>query len=648
MWTIRIQLWLFLCFAIVLSWGTPFSLYAQNDGPSDQIAIALTPYVGGFDRPVHITHAGDGSQRLFVVEQEGVIRVVKNRALRNTPFLDITTRVSCCGEQGLLSLAFPPNYVGKGYFYVNYTNNDGGTVIARYRVTANPDVANPNSEEIILTIEQPFSNHNGGQIAFGSDGYLYIGMGDGGSGGDPQGHGQRPETLLGKMLRIDVESGVRPYAIPTNNPFVQSRFYRGEIWALGLRNPWRFSFDRQQGDLYIGDVGQGNYEEIDFQQAKSGGGENYGWNIMEGQHCFNSNSCNQTGLVLPIVEYDHAEGCSVTGGVVYRGQQYPRLQGVYFYGDYCSGNIWGLKVTFPSFQSGRLLDSSHTISTFGEDEAGEVYLADHDDGDIYRITDPNAPAGADLALSVTDAPDPVVVNSELIYSATITNNGPESTTGVQMSALLPASLTFVSASASQGSCTGTTTVNCQLNTLASGEKATVTLIVKPTATGGLSLTINVSGTVTDPTSGNNAAAPVTTVSPTSPPPPPPPSSPVDGPDFTGAWQRVTQSCKGSGATQKCKLKGTVVVENRGTQKAESSTLQFYLSGNATFDTGDTLLASTTTSSIKINKTKKKKLKVTLPSGSDASGQFVIAMIDPTNSVAERNEGNNSISAGVIQ
>src|SRR4030095_15339060 len=260
-----------------------------------------------------------------VVEQEGRIRIVKSQTLLSTPFLDISARVSCCGERGLLSVAFPPNYANKGHFYVNYTNNDGNTVIARYRVTSDPDVANLNSEEILLTIEQPFANHNGGQIAFGPDGYLYIGMGDGGSAGDPQGNGQRPETLLGKLLRIDVESGMTPYAVPSNNPFVQSRFYHGEIWALGLRNPWRFSFDRQTGDLYLGDVGQGSYEEINFQSRASFGGENYGWNIMEGKHCFNSDSCNQTGLVLPIVEYSHSEGCSVTGGVVYRGQQYPRL-----------------------------------------------------------------------------------------------------------------------------------------------------------------------------------------------------------------------------------------------------------------------------------------------------------------------------------
>ena len=634
---------LFLCCIILLPWGAKFLLYAQSDDSNEQIAITLTRHVGGFNQPVHITHAGDGSQRLFVVEQEGRIRIVKNQTLLSTPFLDISTRVSCCGERGLLSVAFPPNYASKGYFYVNYTNNDGNTVVARYRVTSDPDVANPNSEEIILTVEQPFPNHNGGQLAFGPDGYIYIGMGDGGSGGDPQGNGQRPETLLGKLLRIDVESGTQPYAVPANNPFVQSRFYRSEIWALGLRNPWRFSFDRQTGDLYIGDVGQGTYEEINFQPRASFGGENYGWNIMEGKHCFNSDSCNQSGLVLPIVEYSHSEGCSVTGGVVYRGQQYPRLQGVYFYGDYCSGTIWGLKVTGTTVQNGRLLDTPYSVSTFGEDEAGEVYLADLGNGDIYRVTDPNTPSGADLAISLTETPDPVTVNNELTYIVTITNNGPESATGTQMSTSLPASVTFVSVSASQGSCTGTTMVNCQLNTLASGSKATVTLTVKPTASGGLSLSVNVSGSTADSTAENNTATVVTTVSSS----PPSPQPPADGPDFTGTWQSFTQSCKGSGTTQKCKLKGTFIIENQGNQKAFSASLQFYLSANSTFEAGDTSLASTTTSSIKRGKTKKKKLKVTLPTGSNAAGLFIIAVLDPANSEAERNESNNTVSSGSV-
>jgi glucose/arabinose dehydrogenase len=374
--------------------------------------ITFAGHVGGFSQPLHITHAGDGSGRLFVVERAGRIRIVKNGQLVTTPFLNITGEVGDGdSEQGLLSVAFPPDYASKGYFYVDYTDNNGDTVIARYRITANPDLADPNSEEVILAIDQPYSNHNGGQLAFGpNDGYLYIGMGDGGSGGDPQNRAQNPASLLGKILRIDVEPAMPTfpptttvsstvylplifgadvssvYAVPPSNPYTQTSGYRGEIWALGVRNPWRFSFDRQTGDLYIGDVGQGNYEEIDYQPASSGGGENYGWRIMEGLHCYNAQSCNMAGLTLPKVEYTHSLGCSVTGGMVYRGQDYPSMQDIYFYGDYCSGRIWGLAFDGSAWQSNLLEDTSFNISSFGEDEAGNVYVADYG-GDIYMIVE---------------------------------------------------------------------------------------------------------------------------------------------------------------------------------------------------------------------------------------------------------------------
>jgi glucose/arabinose dehydrogenase len=237
----------------------------------------------------------------------------------------------------------------------------------------------------VLKVDQPFANHNGGQLAFGRDGYLYIGMGDGGSGGDPQNNGQKPSTLLGKMLRIDVESGQVPYAIPPSNPFRQKAGYRPEIWALGLRNPWRFSFDRETGDLYIGDVGQNAYEEVDFQPSSSKGGQNYGWKIMEGTQCFESNTCDKKGLTLPVVEYEHSQGCSVTGGVVYRGQNYPGMRGIYFYGDYCSGRVWGLKRSGTTWQNTLLSKTSYSISSFGEDQAGNVYMTDYGSGDIYLI-----------------------------------------------------------------------------------------------------------------------------------------------------------------------------------------------------------------------------------------------------------------------
>jgi glucose/arabinose dehydrogenase len=353
--------------------------------------IMLVRHSEGLQLPVHIAHAGDGSGRMFVVEQGGRVQLLQAGAPQSPPFLDIASRVSCCGERGLLSMAFPPAFASKGYFYVNYTNTVGDTAIARYRLGTSPHLADPTSEEIILTVRQPFANHNGGQLAFGPDGFLYIGMGDGGSGGDPQNNAQNPASLLGKLLRIDVESGGAPYAVPVSNPFVNTPSVRPEIWALGLRNPWRFSFDRQTGDLYIGDVGQNAYEEVNFQPATSAGGENYGWNLMEGTHCFRSETCNQAGLTLLVAEYTHAQGCSVTGGMVYRGRRFPRLQGIYFYADYCSGRVWGLRHDGSAWQNAVLLETPYTITSFGEDEEGELYLTDYAAGDIYRLADAALP-----------------------------------------------------------------------------------------------------------------------------------------------------------------------------------------------------------------------------------------------------------------
>jgi glucose/arabinose dehydrogenase len=344
----------------------------------------------GLSLPVHLTHAGDGSGRLFVVEQEGRIRILGPAGLSNSPFLDIAGRVGCCGEQGLLSVAFPPGYTDKKYFYVNYTDAAGDTVVARYRVTENPDTADPATEEILLTVDQPYSNHNGGLLIFGPDGYLYIGMGDGGSAGDPQNNGQNPAALLGKLLRMDVESGPAPYVVPSTNPFVQTAGYRGEIWAMGLRNPWRFSFDRQTGDLYIADVGQNDYEEINFQPAVSLGGENYGWRIMEGSHCFDPDPCSTAGLTLPAFEYSHSEGCTVIGGMVYRGKRYPNLSGLYFYGDYCEGWIGGAKRSGTAWQTMQLYKTGFPISSFGEDEEGELYVSDYQNGAIHRLIDASA------------------------------------------------------------------------------------------------------------------------------------------------------------------------------------------------------------------------------------------------------------------
>jgi glucose/arabinose dehydrogenase len=353
------------------------------------LALALTPVVSGFASPTVITHAGDGSGRLFVVEQSGTVRIVSSGgALLPTPFLDISGRLVSGGEQGLLGLAFPPGFSAKGYFYVNYTRAaDGATVVSRFSVSTNPDLAVATSEEVILVVAQPFANHNGGQLAFGSDGMLYVGLGDGGSGGDPLGNGQSKATLLGKLLRLDVEAGVAPYRIPPDNPFVADATARDEIWALGLRNPWRFSFDRLTGDLYVADVGQSAWEEINFQAASAVGGANYGWNLFEGPACF----APAVGCVpppaysAPVAFYGHDLGCSVTGGHVYRGPGNPGMQGIYFYGDFCSGRLWGLRKVGSVWQAELVGQTGLGISTFGEDEAGRLYLADYTTGIIYRI-----------------------------------------------------------------------------------------------------------------------------------------------------------------------------------------------------------------------------------------------------------------------
>ena len=379
----------FAALACCLTFSDFFAQTSHAQTPPEPPTLALASPVGGFTSPVGITHAADGSGRVFVIEQGGRIRIMKDGALSPTPFLDISARISSGGERGLLGLAFAPDYERRGVFYVDYTNPAGNTVISRFRRSAsNPDAADPASEQVVITIGQPFANHNGGQLAFGRDGFLYVGMGDGGSGGDPGNRAQDPAQLLGKILRIDVETG-RPYkyTVPASNPYVVRPGFRPEIWALGVRNPWRFSFDRLTADLFIADVGQGLYEEIDFQPASSRGGENYGWNIMEGFHCF-TNPCSQTGLTLPVVEYDHSAGnCSVTGGYVYRASMFPRMRGLYFYGDFCSGRIWSLRRDGSAWTSALLLDTSINISAFGEDEAGNLYVASYNSGEVYKLVD---------------------------------------------------------------------------------------------------------------------------------------------------------------------------------------------------------------------------------------------------------------------
>ena len=339
----------------------------------------------GLERPIHVTNAGDGSGRLFVVEKAGRIRIVVGGELQDVPFLDISDRVGSAGsEQGLFAVAFDPGYRDNGLFFVHYTDKAGDTVIARYRATPGSNAADPASATTLLRIDQPAANHNGGQIAFGPDGYLYIGMGDGGGSGDPNRNGQNRGTLLGKILRIDVDGG-NPYGIPPDNPFREVAGARPEIWALGLRNPWRFSFDRVTGDLFIADVGQNRLEEVHFQPGSSRGGENYGWNIMEGSACFRpATGCQRSGLTLPIAEYSHDLGCSITGGFRYRGRDVPAFADAYFFADYCSGRIWGLAPAGGGWSMTQLLDTELSISSFGEDERGELYILDAGGG-LYRL-----------------------------------------------------------------------------------------------------------------------------------------------------------------------------------------------------------------------------------------------------------------------
>jgi len=348
---------------------------------SAQPQLALKQIATGLNRPVGIVNGGDS--RLFIVLQLGQIVIYDGTRVLATPFLDIrqlvTPGISGESERGLLGLAFDPRR--NGFFFVHYTNTNGDITIARYQVSSDPDRADPNSAAVVLTIPHPnFSNHNGGQLQFGPDGFLYDGVGDGGSAGDPNSNAQNTSRLLGKILRIDVST--LPYRVPSSNPF------GNEIWAYGLRNPWRFSFDRITSDLWIGDVGQNNFEEVDLQPATSIGGENYGWRVMEGLHCYNATTCNQTGLTRPILEYNHSGGaCSITGGYRYRGARYPRMSGIYFYADYCSGAIFGAtEQSNGTWTSQTLLSTRLAISSFGEDQNGELYVADLN-GTVSQLTD---------------------------------------------------------------------------------------------------------------------------------------------------------------------------------------------------------------------------------------------------------------------
>jgi len=444
------------------AYGNPIDT-ASTDFPTQatsSFTVALQLLTGGLSQPVYLTHAGDNSGRLFVVEQGGTVRVIKNDALLATPFLDISGQVSCCGEQGLLSIAFDPEYATNGTFYLNYTNLSGDTNVERFVVSSPAaDVANVIAATKIITIDQPEANHNGGQLQFGPDGDLYIGMGDGGGAGDQHGangNGQNPAVLLGKILRVNVR-GVPTYTIPPSNPFTQTTGYRPEIWALGLRNPWRFTFDRLNGDMYIGDVGQNCWEEVDYQPGTSHGGENYGWRIMEGFHAFdpaNMGNCSQptitpSGITRPITDYVHDGPCAVTGGYVYRGSAYPQMTGVYFFSDYCAGHIWTEEQISPNtWVSDDKLGSGLQISSFGEDQNGELYVLDIG-GQVYKLASaPGLPA-PNLSTSVKQASPPNAIFGDTVtYSIVLRNTGAPFSSTMYVTDVVPAGLTYLPGSLS--------------------------------------------------------------------------------------------------------------------------------------------------------------------------------------------------------
>ena len=380
-----VRLLLIAAFALLATVSLGNAVSAQKSGfDPAKYTLQTTKVVDGLDAPLDMVDPNDGSGRMFIVEKGGRVLILKDGQVQPDPFLDISAQVSTGSEQGLLSIALHPDFKTNGTLFIDYTDTDGNSQIERWNVSKdNPDLADPASAETILSVEQPYANHNGGLLLFGPDGYLYIGFGDGGSQGDPNGNGQNLGVLLAKILRIDVDhtDGDLPYAIPRDNPFVGQEGARGEIWAYGLRNPWRFSFDRETGDLYIADVGGGQYEEVDYDPAGKGG-LNFGWVTMEGPECSNGADCDRTGLTMPFFSYTHDFGCSITGGYLYRGTAIKDLVGGYIAADYCSGLVWAInpetgKATEP-------MQSGASVSSFAEDADGELYLIDLN-GAIYKI-----------------------------------------------------------------------------------------------------------------------------------------------------------------------------------------------------------------------------------------------------------------------
>jgi len=372
----------------IMTFALPLAVSAQTPASSFDPAgysLNLEPVVTGLSSPVQMIDLNDGSGRMFVVQKTGQVVIVQDGAVTGT-LLDISGQISTGSEQGLLSIALHPEFAENGRFFIYYTDGNGNTQIEEWAISADdPNVADPGSAATLLSVEQPAPNHNGGLLLFGPGGYLYIGLGDGGNQGDPNGNGQNLGVLLGKILRIDIDQteGDLPYAIPDDNPFLGRDDARSEIWAYGLRNPWRFSFDRETGDLYIGDVGQSETEEANFQAAGEGG-LNYGWNTMEGTNCYLEDDCDQSGLTLPFFEYYHSagDGCSITGGYVYRGEAVPTLSGAYLAGDYCTGYIWAVNPATGAATDA--MESGLSISSFAEDADGELYVVDLNGG-IYKI-----------------------------------------------------------------------------------------------------------------------------------------------------------------------------------------------------------------------------------------------------------------------
>ncbi|HHW88631.1 MAG TPA: DUF11 domain-containing protein, partial [Chloroflexi bacterium] len=454
----RLALLVLGCILLLMIAGRSSAVQANNATPTAGV-VGLQQVVSGLNQPVYVTHAGDGSGRLFVVEKAGTVRIVQQGQLLAQPFLDIRDRVANSGEAGLLSIAFPPDYATQGYFFVYYNHKDrnlappppedggvnGGydTVVARFHVTADPNRADAASEERILVRNQPYENHNGGLVAFGPDGNLYIGLGDGGSGDDPLNAGQNLATWLGKILRIGV-SASGAYTIPPDNPFVGRTDAKAEIWDWGLRNPWRYSFDRLTGDLFIGDVGQGAREEISLHPAGQPGGLNFGWDCREGDIAHDTTATCDGPFVAPIVAYPRSDGQSVTGGYVYRGLTFAAFQGRYFFADFSQGRIWSTQQGATGWTTKHLeLDTGENIASFGEDEAGELYVVGFGSGALYQLVDTQAPAAAlgDSTFVVT--PTTAVAGDVASYTLRLHNNGGATAGDVQVEATVPTGLHYL-------------------------------------------------------------------------------------------------------------------------------------------------------------------------------------------------------------